>query len=347
MNAQTTPSVRLNDSTLRDGSHAIRHQFTPDDVRRIAARLDRAGVYAVSVGHGDGLGASSIHYGLAAHTDEELQSAAMEVLQRAILCAVLVPGTGTKDHLRAAFDRGARLLRVATHCTEADIGIQHIGLGRELGMEVHSDLMMAHQIPPAELARQARIMADAGANGVYIMDTAGALTIEDAVARVDAFREALPADVEVGIHAHNNLSLAVAISVEAVRAGATLVDACLAGMGAGAGNCQTEALVATLERMGFPTGTDLWALQDAADDAVRPVMTQPPVIDRSTLTLGFAGVPSSFLLHARKASEQFGVDEREILVELGRRKAVGGQEDMIIQIAAELASERMGVSQPT
>jgi 4-hydroxy-2-oxovalerate aldolase len=205
-------------------------------------------------------------------------------------------------------------------------------------MEVHADLMMSHQIPPAALAEQARIMAGAGANAVYIMDTAGALTIEDAVARVHAFREVLPDEVEVGIHAHNNLSLAVAISAQAIVAGATLADACLAGIGAGAGNCQMEALVATLERMGIATGVSLWDLQDAADDLVRPLMTTPPVVDRSTLTLGFAGVPSSFLLHARRAAAQFGVDEREILVELGRRRTVGGQEDLIVELAAEMAA---------
>ncbi len=343
MTLPSTLRVRLNDSTLRDGSHGIGHRFTPDQVRRIARRLEAAGVFAVSVGHGDGLGGSSIQFGVSAHSDDELLAAAAEVLTRAKLCAVLQPGIGTQEHLRRAHSLGASVLRVATHCTEADIGVQHIALGRRLGMEVHSDLMMSHMVEPAELAEQARIMADAGANAVYIMDSAGALTVDGARARVEAFRATLPADVEVGIHAHNNLSLAVAITVAAIQSGATLADACLAGLGAGAGNCQMEALVAVLDRLGVDTGVDLWMLEDAADEEVRPLMVAPPVIDRSTLTLGYAGVASSFLRHSKRAAEQFGIDERDLLVELGRRMAVGGQEDLIIQVAAELSLAGRGV----
>lgn len=339
-----SPRVRLNDSTLRDGSHGIGHRFTPDQVRRIAGRLEAAGVYAVSVGHGDGLGGSSIQFGTSAHPDEELLAAAAEVLVRARLCAVLQPGIGTQEDLRMAHGLGATVLRVATHCTEADIGIQHISLGRKLGMEVHGDLMMCHMVEPTQLAGQARIMADAGASAVYIMDSAGALTVDGARARVDAFRVNLPSHVEVGIHAHNNLSLAVAITVAAIESGAELADACLVGLGAGAGNCQMEALVAVLDRLGIVTGVDLWMLQDAADDDVRPLMASQPTIDRSTLTLGYAGVPSSFLRHARCAAEQFDVDERDLLVELGRRRAVGGQEDLVIQVAAELSHSGRGVN---
>lgn len=334
--------IRLVDATLRDGSHAIRHRFTPEQVTRIASRLDEAGVYAVGVGHGDGVGGSSYQYGFALHPDEELHAAAAAAVSRAKLAVTMIPGIGTKEHLHRARDFGCSLARIATHCTEADIAEQHIALARELGFEVHGDLMMSHMQTPEGMGEQARIMVDAGAQGVYIMDSAGALTVGDVRARVAAMLAAIGDIAEVGMHAHNNLSLAVANSVAAIEEGATLVDACLAGLGAGAGNCQTEVLVAVLERLGYDTGIDLWTLQDAADSDVRPLMVQPPTIDRDTLTLGYAGVPSSFLLHARRASDALGVDTRDILVELGRRRVVGGQEDVILDVASGLAgaSER-------
>ena len=262
-------------------------------------------------------------------------AAAAAVIQRAELAVIMLPGIGTKRHIERARLGGATMARVSTHCTEADVGIQHIGLARSLGMRVYGDLMMSHMAPPATLAVQARIMQDAGAEAVYLMDSAGAMTMDEVRARVAALHAAL--DVQVGIHAHNNLSLAVANTIAAIEEGATLADGCLAGLGAGAGNCQMESLVAVLERLGLHTGVDLWALQDLADHAVRPLMTRPPTIDRSTLTLGYAGVASTFLLHADRAAARFGVDARDVMVELGRSKAVAGQEDLIIEVAARLS----------
>jgi len=339
MNA-ATPRVRLLDSTLRDGSHGIGHRYTPDQVELIAGRLDQAGMHSIGVGHGDGLGASSIQYMRALHPDEELLAAARRVVHRARLAVTFQPGIGTKRHLERARELGADLARIATHCTEADISIQHIRLARKIGMDVHADLMMPHMADPATLAGQARIMVDAGAQGVHIMDSAGALTMDDVKARIAAFLQEFGGEAEAGIHAHQNLSLAVANTVVAIQEGATLADACLAGAGAGAGNCQMEALVAVLDRMGIDTGIDLWTLQDLADTVVRPIMPRQPTIDRLTLTQGYAGVPGSFLLHATRAAERFGVDARDILVEVGRRKSVGGQEDLLIEVAAGLAGER-------
>jgi 4-hydroxy 2-oxovalerate aldolase len=333
-----TPAVRLLDSTLRDGSHAIGHRWTPEQVEAIAGGLDRAGMHAVGVGHGDGLGASSIQYLRALHPDEELLRAARRVLKHARLAVTFQPGIGTKRHLAEAAELGADLARIATHCTEADIASQHIRFARELGMDVHGDLMMPHMNSPAGLAEQARIMVDAGAQGVHIMDSAGALTMDDVKARVVAFRDAFGGDAEVGIHAHQNLSLAVANTLVAVQEGATLADACLVGAGAGAGNCQMEALVAVLERSGVRTGIDLWTVQDLADTLVRPALPREPVVDRTTLTQGYAGVPGSFLLHAQRAAERFGVDARDLMVEVGRRQAVSGQEDLLIEIAARLTA---------
>jgi 4-hydroxy 2-oxovalerate aldolase len=336
--------VRLTDSTLRDGANAIAHRFTPDQVAHVARGLDRAGMHTISVGHGEGLGASSIQYGRGLHRDEDLVAAAAAVIERAHLAVIMLPGIGTKAHIERARARGATLARVSTHCTEADVGVQHIGLARNLGMEVYGDLMMSHMAEPELLATQGRIMQDAGADAVYLMDSAGALTMDRVRARVAALRDAL--DVPVGIHAHDNLSLAVANTVAAVQEGATLADGCLAGMGAGAGNCQMESLVAVLERLGIRTGVDLWALQDLADTVVRPLVAGPPTIDRSTLTLGYAGVASTFLLHANRAAARFGVDARDLMVEVGRRKAVAGQEDLLVEVAARLAREAGGEAPP-
>jgi 4-hydroxy-2-oxovalerate aldolase len=330
--------VKVIDTTVRDGSHSVAHQFTPEQVARVAQALDGAGVWAVAVGHGDGLGAGSRQYGFPAYPDAELIAAASAVMSNSLIATALLPGIGTKEDLRAAHDAGASVVRVSTVCTEADIGIQHIGLARELGMAAHSHLNMAHIAPPARIAENGRIVADAGGEAVYIVDSAGALLGDDVRAAVVALREALPDEVEIGIHEHNNLSLAVANSVAAIEEGATIVDVTLAGMGAGAGNCQAEPLIAVLDRLGFETGVDLFGLQDIADDFVRTeLMPGPIVIDRLTGTLGYAGVPASFLLHAIRAGERFDVDPREIVVELGRRKAVVGQEDMIIDVAAALA----------
>jgi 4-hydroxy 2-oxovalerate aldolase len=329
--------VRILDTTLRDGSHAVRHSLTPDTVREVTSALAGAGIHAIGVGHGDGIGGSSLHFGVAAHGDDELWRAAAPVRGEAQLAVTLVPGIGTRHFLRTALECGASLVRVATHCTEADISLQHIELACEMGLEPQGDLMMAHMVDAATLAAQAKLMVSAGATAVHVMDSAGALTPADVRERIDAFLDAFGDEAEAGIHAHDNLSLAVANSLAAVEAGATHVDACLAGMGAGAGNTRTEVVTAVLEKCGFRTGTDVRALQDAADELVLPLLKAPPRIDRDTLTLGQAGIPSSFLLHAKRAAEQFRVDSREILLEVGARKAVSGQEDLVIEAAARLA----------
>ncbi|HEY3764462.1 MAG TPA: 4-hydroxy-2-oxovalerate aldolase [Gaiellales bacterium] len=334
-------NVRVVDTTLRDGSHAINHQYRVDQVKTVARGLDRAGMWAIAVGHGDGLGASSIQYGFPRHSDAELLAAAASVVERAEIAVAILPGVGTKADLERARDAGATVARVSTVCTEADIGFQHLGLARALGMTAHSHLNTAHLLDAPGMAEAARTVAAAGSQGVFIVDSAGAFLPDDVRRRIAAMRAALPDDVAVGMHEHNNLSLAVANSAAAIEEGATLVDTSLAGLGAGAGNTQTEALVAVLERMGIETGIDLWALQDLADDVVRAqIMQRPIVIDRLTATMGYAAVPASYLLHAIRAGERFGLDAREIIVELGKRKVVVGQEDAIIGIAAEMAAGR-------
>ena len=334
-------SVRFVDTTLRDGSHAIAHQFRVDQVRTIAGALDQAGVWAVAVGHGDGLGASSIQYGRPLCTDEELLTAAAGVVTQSRIAVAILPGIGTRADLEAARDAGASVARVSTVCTEADIGLQHLGLARALDMTAHTHLNTAHLLDADGFVEQAKRVVAAGSEGVFIVDSAGAFLPDDVRRRIAAMRAALPDEIELGIHEHNNLGLAVANSIAAIEEGATLVDTSLAGLGAGAGNCQTEALAAVLMRMGVETGLDLWALQDVADDVVRgEIMTRPIVIDRFTGTMGLAAVPASYLLHAIRAGERFGLDPRDLIVELGKRKVVVGQEDVIIEIAAEMA--RMG-----
>jgi len=340
-NGSTPPvrgSFRLTDSTLRDGSHALAHRYTADQVAAIAGALDRAGVAVIEVSHGDGLGGSSFNYGFSAQDERELLRAAAEAVTQAKLAVLLLPGIGVADDLREAKAHGASVARIATHCTEADIAIQHIGMARRLDMEAVGFLMMAHMIEPAALLEQARIMEAAGAECVYVVDSAGAMTIADARLRVRALKEGLRPETQVGIHAHNNLSLAVANSIAALEEGVDQVDGCTRGLGAGAGNCPTEVLVAVCEREGWQSGVDLLAVMDAAEDVVAPIMPRPQSIDRSALSLGYAGVYSSFLLHAERAAERFGVDAREILFELGRRRVVGGQEDMIVDVAMELAN---------
>jgi len=329
--------VRVFDATLRDGSHAIRHQFTPEQVRRIAAALDRAGVQVVGVGHGDGLGGSSLQLGRSRYDDRSLLQAAAGALTHARLAVTLVPGIGTRDELRAAADLGASVARIATHCTEADVAVQHIALARDLGLEVNTDLMMPHLTDPTTLADQAAIMVDAGSQGVHIMDSAGALLPDDVRHRIAALRERLGKELPLGMHAHDNLSLAIANSLAAVQEGARLIDGCVGGLGAGAGNARTEVLAPVLERAGYTTGLDVFALQDLADDVVRPIYA--PTIDRLTATLGFAGAPSSLLPAVRVAADRNGVEARDVLIELGRRGAVTGQDDLALSIAAELSSK--------
>jgi 4-hydroxy 2-oxovalerate aldolase len=335
-------SLRITDSTLRDGSHALRHQFTIGQVRAVVHALDVAGVEVVEVSHGDGLGGSSFNYGFMLEEEVKLIATAVDEAARARIAVLLLPGVGTIEHLRGACDAGASVARIATHCTEADISVQHFSAARALGMETVGFLMMAHRAGPAELARQARIMVDAGAQCVYVVDSAGALVLGDAQARVRVLIEEIGRDADVGFHGHQNLSLGVANSVLAYQSGARQLDGSLCGLGAGAGNAPTEVLVATLDRLGVRTGIDVDATCSAAEDCLRPYLKRLPWTDRASIIQGHAGVYSSFLIHAERAAERYGVPAHEILQRAGQAGYVGGQEDMIIDLAIELARQREG-----
>src|SRR5581483_6455469 len=334
--------IRVMDSTLRDGSHAKAHQFTAEQVAAVAGALDAAGVPVIEVSHGDGLGGASCQYGWSKEPQDRLLQAASSVIKNAKLAVLLIPGIGTAEDLEMAHEYGVSMARICTHVTEADICEQHIQMAKKLGMEAVGFLMMAHMVTPEELCEQGRKMESYGADVIYVTDSAGALTPDGMRARISALRNAV--NVEIGVHAHNNLSCAVANSLVAMEEGATNIDGCTCGLGGGAGNTQTEVLVAVLDKLKVDTGIDTFKIMDVGEDVVRPIMDRPQIIDRAALTLGYAGVYSSFLLHAYRAAEKFDVDVRDILLECGRRKTVGGQEDMLVDIAWELNQRKLAAS---
>jgi len=332
--------VLLHDMCLRDGMHAKREQISVEQMVKVARGLDDAGVPLIQVTHGAGLGGNSLQHGFALHSNEEYLRAVSAVVKRAKISVLLIPGLGTMRELKSAYECGARSVHVATHCTEADTAPQHIAFARKLGMDTTGFLMMAHLNDPAGIAKQGKLMESYGAQTIYMTDSAGYMLPEDVRARVAALREVLDPQTEIGFHGHHNLGMGIANSIAAIEAGASRIDASVAGLGAGAGNTPLEVFAAVCERMGIETGVDLFKLMDLAEDVIVPMMEHMVRVDRESLTLGFAGVYSTFLLHAKRASARFGIPARDILVELGRRKMIGGQEDMIEDTAMTMAKER-------
>ncbi|MCV6591281.1 MAG: 4-hydroxy-2-oxovalerate aldolase [Marinobacterium sp.] len=333
-------NVTLHDMSLRDGMHAKRHQISLDEMVNIATGLDEAGMPLIEVTHGDGLGGSSLNYGFPAHTDEEYLSAVIPEMKNAKVSALLLPGIGTVDHLKMAKDLGVSTIRVATHCTEADVSEQHIGMAAKMEMDTVGFLMMAHMVSPETLLEQAKLMESYGANCIYCTDSAGYMLPDEVTEKIGFLRSNLNANTEIGFHGHHNLGMGIANSLAAIEAGAARIDGSVAGLGAGAGNTPLEVFVAVLDRMGVNTGIDLYSIMDVAEDRVVPMMDQPIRVDRDALTLGYAGVYSSFLLFAQRAEAKYGIQARDILVELGRRGTVGGQEDMIEDLALTMAKEK-------
>ncbi|MBK1851267.1 4-hydroxy-2-oxovalerate aldolase [Marinobacter sp. 1-4A] len=332
--------VTLHDMSLRDGMHAKRHQISLDEMVSISTAMDEAGMPLIEVTHGDGLGGRSLNYGFPAHSDEEYLRAVVPKMKNARISALLLPGIGTVDHLKMAKDCGVSTIRVATHCTEADVSEQHIGMAAKMEMDTVGFLMMAHMVSPEKILEQAKLMVSYGANCIYATDSAGYMLPDDVTAHIGLLRTELPSNVEIGFHGHHNLGMGIANSLAAIEAGASRIDGSVAGLGAGAGNTPLEVFCAVLERMGVETGVDLYKIMDVAEDLVVPMMDQPIRVDRNALTLGYAGVYSSFLLFAERAEKKYGISARDILVELGRRGTVGGQEDMIEDLALTMAKEK-------
>ncbi|MBT9523137.1 MAG: 4-hydroxy-2-oxovalerate aldolase [Dechloromonas sp.] len=332
--------IIIHDMSLRDGMHAKREQMSIAQMVTIATALDDAGVPMIQVTHGAGMGGNSLQHGFAPHSNEEYITAVASRMKQAVVSVLLIPGLGTMKELKSAYDCGARSVHVATHCTEADTSPQHIAFARKLGMDTSGFLMMAHLNTPEGLAQQGKLMESYGAQTVYITDSAGYMLPADVKARVAALRAVLKPETEIGFHGHHNMGMGIANSIAAIEEGASRIDASVAGLGAGAGNTPLEVFAAVCERMGIVTGCDLFKLMDMAEDIIVPMMDHMVRVDRSSLTLGFAGVYSTFLLHAKRAAERFGVPARDILVELGRKKMIGGQEDMIVDTAMTMAKER-------